>query len=361
MGKKLNILLLGEYSNYHNNLAVGLKELNHNVVLANAGDHYKNFYRDIDLSYKSKNKFSTNIKRIWIENTNINSLKNFDIVQIINPNVFSRFGNNIQLFKKILANNDKVFLSAVGDDYFYWKAYRDGKFKKSPHPGALIDENKKTSIWETSTGLINATKFLAENVNGIIPGSVSYLIPYRNHSNCRNVILQPLNVSKIEFKENQFNEKIVFFHGAQIGRYGFKGTHAIDEAMYKAAGKYKSDIIYKRSDSLPYNQYLETINETNVLIDQANSNEPAMNALIGMAKGKIVMGGCEDIFLKTHELKHPPLINITNDAKQIGSQVEWILDSKKEFMKLSIEGRAYVKDNHDATQIAQKFIKEWTS
>ena len=68
-----------------------------------------------------------------------------------------------------------------------------------------------------------------------------------------------MNVSKIEFKENQFNEKIVFFHGAQIGRYGFKGTHAIDEAMYKAAGKYKSDIIYKRSDSLPYNQYLASI------------------------------------------------------------------------------------------------------
>ena len=70
---------------------------------------------------------------------------------------------------------------------------------------------------------------------------------------------------------------------------------------------------------------------------------------------------CEDIFLKTHELKHSPLINITNDAKQISNQVERILDNKKEFLKLSTEGRAYVKNNHDPIDIAQKFIQEWSS
>ena len=360
MGKKLNILLLGEYSNYHNNLAKGLKHLNHNVVLANAGDHYKNFYRDIDLSYQSNNKFLTNIKRIWIENTKINSFKDFDIIQIINPNVFSRFGNNIQLFKKLIFNNKKVFLSAVGDDYFWWKAYREGKFNKSPHGGALKDEKKTKSIWETSNSFIDANRFLAENVHGIIPGSLSYEIPYKHFSNCRKVILQPINTEEYNSLENTLKDKIIFYHGAQLGRYGFKGTNAIDKAMNTMVSKYPSDLTYLRTDSLPYNKYIQIINKTNILIDQTNFIEPTMNALISMLMGKVVMGGCEDVFLKTHKLKQTPLINITNDANQIYSQVEWILDNKEEVMKLSITGREFVKNNHDTIHIAQKFLQEWS-
>ncbi|SEB69641.1 hypothetical protein SAMN04489761_1482 [Tenacibaculum sp. MAR_2009_124] len=359
MVKRLKILLLGEYSNYHNNLAKGLLELGHEVILANAGDHYKNYYRDIDLSYHSKNKVKSAVKRIWIENKKIGLLKGFDIVQIINPNTFSRFGNNISLFRQLFLNNDKVFLSAVGDDYFWWKAYREGKFEKSPHKGTLEDEGKMQSIWETSKSLIKANEFLVQNASGIIPGCISYKIPYEHFSNCRKIILQPIDVMKHDFIENIIRDKIVFFHGGQIGRYGFKGTRVIDQVMSDLSSKYASDLIYKRTDSIPYDEYIKIINETNILIDQINFIEPTMNALISMLKGKVVMGGCEEVFLKTHGIKELPLINISENKKQFTSKVEWILDNRMLVKNMSLLASDYVKEKHSNIKIAREFVKEW--
>ena len=43
----MNILLLGEYSNFHNTLKKGLMKLGHNVVLAGRKDGFKGFPVDI--------------------------------------------------------------------------------------------------------------------------------------------------------------------------------------------------------------------------------------------------------------------------------------------------------------------------
>lgn len=45
----MKILLLGEYSNVHNTLAEGLRQLGHQVTVASNGDFWKNYPRDIDL------------------------------------------------------------------------------------------------------------------------------------------------------------------------------------------------------------------------------------------------------------------------------------------------------------------------
>ena len=45
----MKILLLGEFSNVHNNLAEGLRALGHEVTTANGGHGWSNYNRDIDL------------------------------------------------------------------------------------------------------------------------------------------------------------------------------------------------------------------------------------------------------------------------------------------------------------------------
>ena len=45
----MKILLLGEFSNVHNNLAEGLRTLGHDVTTANGGHGWSNYHRDIDL------------------------------------------------------------------------------------------------------------------------------------------------------------------------------------------------------------------------------------------------------------------------------------------------------------------------
>ena len=44
----MKILLLGEYSNVHHTLALGLRALGHRVVVVSNGDFWKNYPRDVD-------------------------------------------------------------------------------------------------------------------------------------------------------------------------------------------------------------------------------------------------------------------------------------------------------------------------
>ena len=46
----MKILLLGEYSNVHNTLAMGLRALGHQVTVVSNGDFWKDYPRDIDVS-----------------------------------------------------------------------------------------------------------------------------------------------------------------------------------------------------------------------------------------------------------------------------------------------------------------------
>ena len=49
----MRILLLGEYSNVHNTLAKGLRQLGHTVTVVSNGDFWKNYPRDIDVARPS--------------------------------------------------------------------------------------------------------------------------------------------------------------------------------------------------------------------------------------------------------------------------------------------------------------------
>ena len=54
----MKVLLIGEYSNLHNNLKKGLIDLGHEVTLVSFGDGFKDFSSDIRLSRK---KFSNSL------------------------------------------------------------------------------------------------------------------------------------------------------------------------------------------------------------------------------------------------------------------------------------------------------------
>ena len=90
----MRILLLGEYSNVHNNLAYGLRALGHEVVTANNGDYWKHFDSDINLSRWVTHETGW---RARLQNAihfipfvcrlipGLLRMQNFDVVQLINP------------------------------------------------------------------------------------------------------------------------------------------------------------------------------------------------------------------------------------------------------------------------------------
>ena len=85
----MKILLLGEFSALHKNLKDGLVDLGHDVILASDGDGFKNITRDIDLRPKLPSFLGKIEIRIKLLIYLFTKFKNFDVVQLINPYLFS--------------------------------------------------------------------------------------------------------------------------------------------------------------------------------------------------------------------------------------------------------------------------------
>ncbi|MDC0909160.1 hypothetical protein OAQ21_03465 [Flavobacteriales bacterium] len=358
----MRIALIGEFSGVHQYLAAGLRKLGHTVLVVSDGDGYKNFKRDIDVNGSVNNKYFNSLNRIVKEILATDRIKNYDVVQFINPIAFFKYGPLNILYKKIASNNGKLFLLAAGTDTYFWKAYRNGLYKYSPHEGLLKDKNENKSQWEKKR-YIQLTDNLISLCVGVIPCIPEYQIAYSKHPKARSIIPFPLNLEDIEFKE-MFKEKILsqklsFFHGMHKKRYGAKGSVLIDKTMKKLSSKYSADIDYFSAESIPFEQYLTIIKNVQIVIDQSHSYSPAMNSLISMAKGKIVMGGCEDEYMCSMGITEAPLINIKPNEKSIISQVEFLLENKKSLRNYALRGRKYVEDNHDYISVAKKYLNEW--
>src|SRR5687768_150934 len=82
------VLLLEDYSSFHLNLRDGLRELGVDARVASSGDIYKNFNRDIDLSFTASENRLINYYRQ--AKTYLSGWRHFsknDVVQFITPRI----------------------------------------------------------------------------------------------------------------------------------------------------------------------------------------------------------------------------------------------------------------------------------
>jgi hypothetical protein len=357
----MKILLFGEYSGFFNNLKEGLLKLGHNVFLASEGDGYKNF--PSDFSWKSKYdigrlKHIIEIGKIF---THKKYFTGYDVVMLIGPSIFSRYKFvKKPVFDMLIRNNKKVFLSGCGIqaitmDYWFdrikekYHDYMAGYFIDN-RPETLMYHNKNLSNWELE---------LLDRIDGYIPIWYEYAQPFREHKKLVKTIRIPINVHKYEYKPNKVNGKIVFFHGLP-SRSSCKGSNFINEAFSRMELKYSDVAEFIIAGGLPFNEYMKIINRTNVVIDDVNSYSVAMNGLIAMALGKIVMGGAEPLANIELGYQYNPIYNLTNDVDQICSCIEDVIRNKDEIETIGLLSRKFVEEYHDYSKIAKEYIEVFT-
>lgn len=360
----MKILLLGEYSGVHTILKTALVKLGHAVTLASDGDSFKNFEREIDLRGYGKNIYTRTLSRIAAEYNAVNRIKGYDVVQIINPLIFSQFTPERTFFKRIKANNRKVFLTALGDDFYYWKAFRDGKFVFTPITDFLKYDMKATrSNWEYGR-LKTLSQYLAREVNAVIPCAYTYHLGYKDLQDVSHTEVVPFPIDLDSFYNSPFEiqgkSKLKFFHGVQSKRIGFKGTAYIQEAMRKVVARYSEQMVYSEVENIPYNEYTSILNSSDIILDQTNGYEPAMNALISMAKGKVVMGGCKQEWMDFLGIDYEPLVDIAPDPENIYKKAEEMILKPDKVYQISVNARRFVNEFHDSKIIAKKFLDIWS-
>jgi hypothetical protein len=355
----MKILLVGEYSSLHKNLKDGLLELGHEVTIAADSCGWMDIKADIDFSSNKKGLMGKIESFIFKPLKALPSLKGFDVVQFICPLILHPRTLTLvkYFFRKLISNNRRSFLLAAGDDS-YFATCGIYQMSYSPWEDAELYDGFTPDVWRNKR-VIAWNEELVELVDGIIPIMYDYACGYREKKvrNLLPTIPLPMNLKKIQYKENRINKKVVFFHG--LNRYGFKGTHYIEEAFEFMRNKYPNDVECIIKGQLPLEKYLKLISTVNISIDQTSSYSYGMNAIYALSMGHVVMSGCEQECLQEFGISESPVLNIRPLTKDVIEKMEYVLDNRKEISEWGLRSRLYAETLHDHVKVAKRYLDAW--
>lgn len=357
----MKILLIGEFSGVHNNLADGLKALGHNVFLANNGDGSRNFHGDFrwDISHFENSKLKK-IEGIYNIVAHKELFKGYDIVQLISPRYSPSLPYLNKIFVKyLLSNNDKLFWIPSGASAIIDKFWCENDSIRCPAYDFFLEESKNNGykLDYQKKRYYEYEQWFVEQLDGIIPTMYEYTGPFLHYPNFLRTIPFPINVDKISYKPNIVHDKIIFYHG--ITRK-VKGTEYIDLAFKKMRLKYNEEAEFMCLNKVPFDEYMRIVNKTNVVLDQTNSFSSGMNGLFSLAQGKIVMGGGDPIGFKDLGYGSSPIININSDVDQICNEIEKLMSKKDQIESMGYASRKHIEKHHHYIKVSQMYLDTWS-
>ncbi|MBR5594428.1 MAG: glycosyltransferase family 1 protein [Bacteroidaceae bacterium] len=362
----MKILLIGEYSNVHWTLAEGLRALGHTVCVVSNGDFWKDYKRDISLTreYTRLGGIRYLLKLYAL----LPRLRGYDIVQLINPMFLELKAERIEpIYRYLKRHNKKIFLGAFGMDAYWVEActstprrfrYSDFNIGDTPISNAYVDEQK--ADWQ-DTPKARLNHHIASDCNGIIAGLYEYYAAYTPaHSNKLTYIPFPVPSDSNARAIYSTDRKIRFFIGIQKARSIYKGTDIMLRALERIAADYPNDCEILKAESVPFEQYSKMIEDCDVLLDQLYGYTPAMNALLAMSKGKIVVGGAEpECYELLNEQSLRPMVNVTPSEENVYNQLEWLIKNKQQITTMQQQSIEFVAKHHNPTTVAQRYIEFW--
>lgn len=357
----MRILLIGEYSNVHHTLAEGLKVLGHEVTVISNGDFWKNYPRDIDVS-RTPGKLGgiRLLLKLW---TLLPKMRNYDVVQLINPIFFELKAERLFFFYRYLRkHNKKVFLCAFGMDY-YWvneciehKPLRYSDFNMGQQvrtdEAAVADRRD----W-LGTAKEQLNRWIAADCDGIVTGLYEYHVCYQPlFPNKTQFIPYPIKVEDVQYNQDT-PKPIKFFIGISKQRSVYKGTDIMLKALEDVCRKYPAKASIVKANGVPFAQYQQMMNNSDVLLDQLYSYTPAMNALLALSKGIVVVGGGEpENYEILGETELRPIVNVLPNYDSVYHELEQLILHPEHIPELKRQSVEYIKRHHDYIKVAQQYV-----
>lgn len=364
----MKILFLGDYSNYHNALAQGLRKLGHECLVASDGDAWKDTPREIDLLRHPglSGKAHYGLKLLSV----LPRLRGYDYVYLVNPQFLALHPRWLRpIYGYLRRNNGKIILSAMGNDFAYIDACYGQRYRYSDYmvgdqlsPYALSDENGK-SAWGEEV-LRRYHYEIIHSVDGVMSCLYEYCVAYSGVVDSRILGYGGIPINIEDFTPRYITEvpeKVKFFIGIQRKRNKQKGTDLLLDALRRVHDRYPDRCEMKVVESLPYGEYLEAMRGSHVVLDQLYSYTPATNALTAMAMGMVAVSGAEPEYydyIGEHELH--PIVNVSPlIGNDIYDKLEWIVLHKEELPRLSRESREFVIKHNDSQLVARRHEQFW--
>ena len=139
-------------------------------------------------------------------------------------------------------------------------------------------------------------------------------------------------------------------------------------AAQRLKNKYPNEVELLIAEGVPFAQYQQMMNGSDIILDQLYSYTPAMNALLAMSKGIICVGGGEpEHYDMLHEQELRPIVNVQPHEQSVYDALENLILHPELVPKLKEESIAYVARHHNPISIARQYeeiykeITNWKS
>lgn len=365
----MKILFVGDASNFHNTLACALRELGHETAVVSDGGRWMNTSRDMTLV---RNPGTIGAVRYVLDIMKLlPKMRNFDIVHIVSPIFLDLKPEKVRLvFDYLKRNNRHIFLSALGSDYEYVRKCMEGKVfrysefkigdKTSPYLESSESYNHRDWLKPFMKRHFN---YISRNIDGVIACLYEYYISYLD------VVPDKLCYGGIPINTKEINPhyidcvpaKVRFFIGMQQNRKILKGTDRLLTALKRLQERRPDECEICVVENMPYNEYVEKMQSSHVVIDQLYSYTPATNALIAMARGLVAVSGAEpEYYDLIKEYDNHPIINVLPfDDDAIVDTLEQIVIHRDRLPQLSKMSREFVVKHNDSYAVAMRHINFW--
>ncbi len=364
----MKILLLGEYSNVHNTLAQGLRERGHQVTVASNGDFWKDYPRDINLARTPGTLGGLRLMaKVWAQ---LPRWRGYDVVQLINPMFLELKAERIfPVYHYLRRHNKCMVMGAFGMDY-YWvhecierKPLRYSDFNIGDQLRTDPVPQRDSSDW-LDTPKAELNQLIANDCDAIVAGLYEYYVCYQPLFPTKTTFI-PFPISEVrgerqETAPSPLTSPLRLFIGISKGRSQYKGTDIMLRAAEEVQRRHPEHLELVKAEGLPFAEYQKRMDGCDALMDQLYSYTPAMNALLAMSKGIIVIGGGEpenyDI-LGEQELR--PIVNVQPTYESVVDELERLvrlqMAADGSIERLKRQSKEYVRRHHHYLTVAAQY------
>ncbi len=358
----MKILLIGEYSNVHATLAKGLKRRGHQVTVLSNGDFWKNYPRDINLT-RRPGKLGGICYMAHLYSL-LPRLRGYDIVQLINPMFLELKAERIfPVYEYLRKHNRKIVLGAFGMDYYWVKTctedkplrYSDFNIGKELRTNADALKERKDWMDDNLPAKARLNKMIAKDCDGIVAGLYEYWICYTRAFPQKTAFI-PFPVIPKTVIPKPIGEKIKLFIGINKKRSEYKGTDIMLRAAKDIVTRYAGLAELTIAESVPFEEYVRMMNDSDILLDQLYSYTPAMNALEAMSRGIVCVGGGEPENYQILDEAHlRPIINVEPSYESVYQQLKMLVLHPERIPQLKTQSIEYIQKHHDYEKVALRY------
>ena len=361
----MRILLFGNPSMWHSNLAKGLRERGHEVRLISERYGWRSFPVD-DICLERRTDINGKLAFVDYLLKAIPILlqcKGYDIVQLNHPMFLSLRGRHMKPFYNYLRrNNGKIVMCSVGEDYHILDQIINKNILRysEQRVGNEIMHNDNVQFLRNiylEGKTANYCKYVAEDCDAIVAVLYEYWACYNNvYPQKLHFFPLPVVVEEKDTQEFFVGDKVRLFIGLQRDRMNIKGTDIMLKAAQDVVRDYPDKAILQVVENVPYAEYEHMLANADVLLDQIYSYTPAMNALLAMSKGIVaVTGGEQENYDIIGEQELRPIINVQPTYESVYRELKELVLHKENVPELKRQSVEYVRRHHDYRKVAKQY------